>query len=158
MIVLYKLYWESDDTAAVFLKKFQIGLQRNYCLCTAVADIFCNANCVADDFCNVPTVCARALQKILQRNTVCARALQKILQHITVCARQMQIYSATQFYSLQKYSATQFPLQNSTIELAYPSNLQRPMRCRLLQRDVDLRCRKSATLFFASRNLQRKVR
>src|SRR3954470_24806172 len=132
MIVLYKLYWESDDTAAVFLKKIQIDLQRNYCLCTAVADIFCNANCVADDCCNVPTVCARALQKILQRNTVCARALQKILQRntvcaralqkilqrVAVCARQMQIYSATQFSSLQKSSATQCPLQNSTIELA----------------------------------------
>src|SRR3954470_16402998 len=102
MIVLYKLYWESDDTAAVFLKKIQIDLQRNYCLCMTVADIFCNAICVADYFCNVPTVCARALQKILQRNTVCARALQKILQRRTVCARQMQIYSATQYFSLQK--------------------------------------------------------
>src|SRR3954464_11711305 len=104
MIVLYKLYWESDDTVANFIKKIQIGLQRNYCLCTSVADIFCNANCVADNFCNVPNVCARALQKLLQRNTVCARL--------------MQIYSATQFGSLQKNSATQFALQYSTIELA----------------------------------------
>ena len=111
MIVLYKLYWESDDTAAVFLKKIQKGLQRNYCLCTTVADIFCNAIYVADNFCNVPTVCALALQKILQRNTVCARWLQNILQRNTVCAhalqkilqrntvraRRMQIFSATQF-------------------------------------------------------------
>ena len=43
---------------------------------------------------------------------------EKILQRITVCARQFQIYSATQFFSLQKNSATQYPLQNSTIELA----------------------------------------
>src|SRR3954462_15093725 len=133
MIVLYKLYWELDDTAAVFfLKKFQISLQRNYCLCMTVADIFCNAICVADNFCNVPTVCALALQKILQRNTVCARWLQNILQRNTVCARalqkilqrntvrarRMQIFSATQSWSLQKNSATQSALQNSTIELA----------------------------------------
>src|SRR5436189_1908814 len=116
MIVLYKLYWELDDTVAVFFKKIQISLQRNYCLFTTVADIFCNANCIADNFCNVPTVCARALQKILQRNTVCARALQKILQRNTVCARQMQIFSATQSWSLQKNSATQSALQSSIKE------------------------------------------
>src|SRR5436189_1204887 len=102
MIVLYKLYWESDDTAAVFFKKIQKGLQRNYCLCTSIVDIFCNAIYVAENFCNVSTVCARALQIILQR--------------ITVCARLMQIYSATQFGSLQIISATQFALQFSTIE------------------------------------------
>src|SRR3954464_9857295 len=104
MIVLYKLYWESDDTAAVFFKKIQKGLQRNYCLCTLVADIFCNAFYVADNICNETTVCARALQIILQRSTVCARLL--------------QIYSATQLYSLQIKSATQCALQFATIQLA----------------------------------------
>src|SRR3954468_23284129 len=90
MIVLYKLYWESDDTAAVFLKKISDESATQLLFVHDLADIFCNANCVADNFCNVPTVCARALQKILQRNTVCARGLQKILQRDTVCARALQ--------------------------------------------------------------------
>ena len=77
MIVLYKLYWESADMAAVFLKKIKNDLQRNYCLCRSVADHIYNENCVADIICNVTTVCVRALQNILQRTTVCARPLQR---------------------------------------------------------------------------------
>src|SRR5438270_2115219 len=67
-------------------------------------------------------------------------------------------FFCNEFTCVAENSATHDALQFSIILLAYPSILQRPLRCRFLQRCVDLRCRKSATLFFASQILQRKVR